>query len=249
MAKKRLLKLIFWAMSAPQLAMSRWMEGLSSGTFRSDLGRCLDYVDRHQNSVPPVLIDALVAAEDHRSEYHRGVDPIGMFRALWVRIFSGHVQGASTIEQQFVRVVTGRYERTLLRKLREQLLAIALARHRGKRAIASAYLAIAFYGSGCSGLAGLKARFGPHLDEIGERQALRFVSQLKYPRPWRPGVPWHERINARTEALWERRGRAANPSLERTRSSITPPPFPGSLPAPWRHNAARRPTQVLARDV
>jgi monofunctional glycosyltransferase len=197
-------------MSAPQIAISRWMEGLSIGTFRSDLERCLVYVDQHQKSVPSVFIDALVAAEDHRSEYHRGVDPIGMLRALWIQVVSGHVQGASTIEQQFVRVVTGHYERTISRKVREQLLAIALVRHRAKESIASAYLAVAFYGSGCIGLEGLNAKFGPHLDRVGEHQALRFVSQLKYPRPLQPSVLWYNKINARTEALWKHRVPAAN---------------------------------------
>lgn len=201
-------------MSALPIAISRWMEGLSIGTFRSDLERCLVFVDQHKKSVPPVFIDALVVAEDHRSMYHWGVDPIGILRALWIQVISGHIQGASTIEQQFVRVVTGRYERTILRKAREQLLAIALVRHRAKESIASAYLAVAFYGSGCIGLEGLNAEFGPYLEYVGEHKALMFVCQLKYPRPLNPNGLWINKINTRTEALLNRRVRVTNKSLQ-----------------------------------
>ena len=182
----------------------------------ADLQRCLDVVDRFRESVPYPFVGVLIEAEDHRSAYHLGIDPIGMLRAVWVRLVAGHVQGASTIEQQFVRVVTGRYERTAVRKVREQLLAIALARHRPKSSIASAYLAIAFYGSGCIGLDGLKGHFGHRLHSVGDNQALRFVSQLKYPRPLRPSAHWHAKINTRCEAILARREWAANKSLQRT---------------------------------
>ncbi len=203
MAKNRILKITITAISTPQIAISRCMEGLSTGMFHSDLELCLFYIDQYKNSVPSVFIDALFAAEDHRNQYHRGIDPIGMLRALWVRAIYGNVQGASTIEQQFVRTVTRRYERTIARKVREQLLAIALVRHREKKSIASAYLSIAFYGSGCVGLKGLKAKFGPQLDGVDKLEALRFVSQLKYPRPLQPSLLWHRKIDARTEMIWK----------------------------------------------
>lgn len=216
MAKKRVLKFLIFVLSAPLVAISRWLESASYETFVTDLERCLATVDRFRESVPPTFIDVLIEAEDHRSAYHPGVDPIGVLRAIWVRLISGHIQGASTIEQQFVRVVTGRYERTALRKLREQLLAIALVRHRPKNSIASAYLAIAFYGSDCIGLEGMSSHFGPGFDKVDDKQALRFVSQLKYPRPLRPGLHWKAKINSRCEVICARRERAANKPLQLT---------------------------------
>lgn len=190
-------------MSTPQIVVSRSMENISTGAFHSDLELCLFYIDQYKDSVPSVFIDALFAAEDHRNPHHRGIDPIGMLRAIWVKVIYGNVQGASTIEQQFVRIVTRRYERTIVRKVREQLLAVALARHREKKSIASAYLSMAFYGSSCIGLKGLKAKFGPQLDGVDKLEALRFVSQLKYPRPLQPSLLWHSKINARTEVIWK----------------------------------------------
>ena len=217
MATQRVLSLAIWTFSAPFVVISRCLE-IASATFRADLGLCLKCVDRLGDVVPAVFIDALVDAEDHRNELHLGVDPIGMLRALIVRIHTGQVQGASTIEQQFVRVVTKRYQRTVLRKIREQILAVAVSRCRKKKAVASAYLAIAFYGSGSVGVDGLKARFGPELHRVTDEQSLEFVAQLKYPRPQKPKAAWHNKINARIEALTERRRGAANKALHRTLS-------------------------------
>ena len=87
-----------------------------------------------------------------------------MIRALSVRIRHGTIQGASTIEQQFVRVMSGRYERSVARKLREQALAIAISRRREKKQVAAAYLSVAFYGSARRGVSGLMTQCGPELE-------------------------------------------------------------------------------------
>lgn len=213
MATQRVLSLAIWTFSIPLVVISRCIEG-ASASFKADLGLCLKCVDELGSVVPAVFIDALVEAEDHRNELHSGVDPIGMLRALIVRVQTGQVQGASTIEQQFVRVVTKRYQRTILRKIREQMLAVAVARRRKKNAIASAYLAIAFYGSGSIGVDGLKARFGPELRRVTDEQALEFVAQLKYPRPQKPKAIWHAKINTRIEALTDRKRGAASKVLQ-----------------------------------
>jgi penicillin-binding protein 1A len=123
--------------------------------FQDDIQHCLGAVDALNEKVPYSFVDVLISAEDHRSSLHLGVDPIAMIRAFLVRIFKGKIEGASTIEQQFVRTITGRFERTISRKVREQALAIAVSRRRSKYAIASAYLSVAFYGTGCVGLKGL----------------------------------------------------------------------------------------------
>lgn len=47
---------------------------------------------------------AFIATEDSRFYEHHGVDPVGIFRAASVAMFSGHAsQGASTITQQLAR--------------------------------------------------------------------------------------------------------------------------------------------------
>lgn len=180
------------------------LEVLSPKGLLADLDRCLTLVARHGASVPSVLIEALVLAEDHRSQLHPGVDVIAMIRALWVRATSGQIQGASTIEQQYVRVVSNRYERTMVRKLREQLLALMLARRADKQAVASAYLAIAFYGTGSIGIDALRARFGEDLSKVSLREALTVVAQLRHPRPLQPSEAWQSKISARLDLLFNR---------------------------------------------
>lgn len=213
MATKQILIYLYLVLSFPLIIISRLLEYHLSESFLTDLKRCLDVVDQFGETVPYQFIGVLIEAEDHRNVYHRGVDPIGITRAVWVRLTSGHTQGASTIEQQFVRVVTRRYERTIARKVREQLLAIAVVRHRSKRSIASAYLAIAYYGAGSIGLDGLRAHFGHTLRVTSAKQALRFLSQLKYPRPLKPSKHWYCEINSRCEAIWARREISTNKLL------------------------------------
>lgn len=202
MATERVLKAILWALAMPLCLVSLLLERFASGAFRSDLERCHELTSQLGRSVPSVFVDAVILAEDHRNAIHPGVDVLAIARALWMRLRYGQIQGASTIEQQFVRVVTNRNERTIRRKLREQFLALMLARRAPKRQIASTYLAVAFYGSGSIGLQGLRQRFGRNLESVSYPQALEMVAQLKYPRPQRPGEEWNSKLAARIDALY-----------------------------------------------
>lgn len=216
MAAQRVLKAILWVLATPLCLVALLLERFASGTLRSDLERCIELTGQLGRSVPGVFVDAVILAEDHRNALHPGVDVLAMVRAVWVRLRFGQIQGASTIEQQFVRVVTNRNERTVRRKAREQVLALMLARRMPKRRIASAYLAVAFYGSGSVGLQGLRQRFGRNLEKVPFPQALGMVAQLKYPRPQRPSEKWNSRLAARIEAIHSLGASTANKSLQRT---------------------------------
>lgn len=158
---------------------------------RDKLERCVKTIDSQMTEVPPNFFQYLVAAEDHRSEHHCGIDPIGIFRAAYVRLTKGHIQGASTIEQQFVRVVTGDYSRSMARKFKEQILAIALAKRRRKIDIGSAYLAIAYYGYNCEGARGIQQIIGgKNLSVASENQIASVVARLKYPKPLLDSSEW-----------------------------------------------------------
>ncbi|MFZ3288217.1 MAG: biosynthetic peptidoglycan transglycosylase [Telluria sp.] len=164
-------------------------------------------------SIPSRFVVTLVAAEDHRNSIHPGVDPIAMLRALLIWLRAGRVQGASTIEQQLVRVVLGCYERTLRRKLREQLVAVALSYKRSKTQIATAYLSNAFYGSGLYGLAALTYVCKPNLETASQDNISHMVARLKYPKPLSPTTEWHQRINTRAQYITIRLHRSANRSF------------------------------------
>jgi penicillin-binding protein 1C len=59
--------------------------------------------------IPPLLVHALLAAEDKRFFSHGGVDWIAISRAAWDNARSGRiVSGASTIHQQLIKNTTPR---------------------------------------------------------------------------------------------------------------------------------------------
>src|SRR5439155_1576734 len=70
--------------------------------------------------VPFSLLQAVLAAEDHRFFDHPGVDLRGLVRAAWVNFRAGRVaQGGSTITQQLVKNRLLDPKRTFMRKLDE----------------------------------------------------------------------------------------------------------------------------------
>ena len=117
--------------------------------------------------IPQVLKDAVVAAEDERFFEHRGVDPLAVVRAVWRDISGAHLQGGSTITQQYVKNVYTGSERTALRKLREASLAIRLEQHLSKDAILTRYLNTLYLGNGAAGVqAASKYYFGVPVQEL-----------------------------------------------------------------------------------
>lgn len=93
------------------------------------------------DQVPQSLQDAVVVTEDVRFWHHPGVDPIGMFRALFRNVRAGGVtEGASTLTQQLVKNYYLNGERTFKRKIPEIFMAVILDAKYSKREILEAYL-------------------------------------------------------------------------------------------------------------
>ena len=204
---ERFLAVLLTLLSAPIVWLARSVEAWNAFGIRSDIEKCLDVLDSQDVLLPSPFIVSLIAAEDHRNAIHSGVDPIAILRAVYVRCRFGDVQGASTVEQQFVRVVSGRYERTLARKVYEQVLAICVSRRREKVHIANAYLTVAYYGSAMAGVSGLKAKcgddlFGSEIDGIRE-----MIARLKYPEPSQPTAEWQRKVRARVTYIEHREAR------------------------------------------
>jgi len=146
-----------------------------------------------------------MAAEDHRNHLHCGVDHVAILRAIYVTLFYKKLEGGSTIEQQFVRTVLNRYEKTLSRKIREQILAVSLTRKRKKHQIASAYISIAHYGTNKNGMKSLlHLHKGIPFSELDKKTITEIVSRLKYPEPSFPNVFWISKIKTRINYI-ERR--------------------------------------------
>ena len=102
----------------------------------------------------PLLVKrAFIAAEDRRFYEHDGIDPVGIGRALVRNVRRGAVEeGASTITQQLARTVFLSQDRTIVRKLKEALLAGKLERQLSKQQILEQYLNYVYLGSSAYGV-------------------------------------------------------------------------------------------------
>ncbi len=105
-----------------------------------------------QQDIPLVLKQAVVAAEDTRFYRHSGVDIRGSARAL-VSDLRGNetLQGGSTITQQYVKLTYTGKDRTLVRKVKEAVLASKLDRKIDKDQILFRYLSTISLGEGTFG--------------------------------------------------------------------------------------------------
>ena len=105
-------------------------------------------------SMPPLVERACIAAEDRRFYQHKGIDPVGIGRAM-VRNITRHSveEGGSTITQQLARTVFLSQDRTVLRKVAEVALAGKLERQLSKQQILTEYLNVVYLGSSAYGVA------------------------------------------------------------------------------------------------
>src|SRR5712692_9716627 len=101
-------------------------------------------------SISPWLRDAVVNSEDARFYEHQGVDAVEMRAALAQAVEEGRARGASTLNQQLAKNLWLGEERSLLRKLKEVVLARRLEAL-GKDRVLELYLNVAEWGNGVYG--------------------------------------------------------------------------------------------------
>lgn len=168
----------------------------------AELVRINSLLSERQTFEPPILVQKLlISGEDHRHGRHGGVDVHAICRAIWRRVVNGRREGASTIEQQIVRVLTNRFELTMRRKLREVLLATLLTEMLSKDAMPRLYLSIGYFGWRMNGFLQACRRLGIQPDNISLDDGAALVARLKYPEPRFPKSRRLEQINRRREHL------------------------------------------------
>ena len=133
--------------------------------------------------LPDVLVQAVLVAEDRDFFTHGGIDPQGIARAAWVDIRNeGVTQGGSTITQQYVKNAFLTSERTLIRKLREAVLAVKLERQLSKEEILTRYLNAIYFGRGAYGVqAASREYFGKDVEDIGLAEAAYLAALIRAP--------------------------------------------------------------------
>lgn len=159
--------------------------GQQIGEFRAAAGSNLPVPD---SRIPPVVKDAVVAAED-RSFFHEGpVSTRSILRAAWADLTSNQtVQGGSTITEQYVKTVYTHGARTLHRKLVEAVVARTLAQKLTKQQILYRYLSIVYFGQGAYGVgAAAEAYFRTPVSELDASQAATLAGVLPAPSRYDP---------------------------------------------------------------
>jgi penicillin-binding protein 1B len=143
---------------------------------------------------PLVLMQAVLAAEDHRFFEHKGVDVRGLLRALWVNFRAGRVaQGGSTITQQLVKNRLLDPKRTLGRKIDEAWLATLVEWRYPKERILEAYLNEAYLGQrGALAVRGVGAAarsyFRKEVHQLNLAESALLAGMLRGPNTYSPTV-------------------------------------------------------------
>ncbi len=142
--------------------------------------------------VPPLLPAALKAVEDRNFDTNRGVNLVGILRALWFDIRARRLdQGGSTLTQQLARSYFLTTQRTASRKIREAIMAISLDEHFSKADLMNAYINEIHLGQDGDraingfGLAS-EFYFGKPLSELDLREIATLVALVRGPSYYDP---------------------------------------------------------------
>ena len=151
--------------------------------------------------VSPALIDAVIAAEDHRFWSHRGVDLVAVCSSTTRAVVGRRSRGASTITMQLASILDpslGRTSRhlTAIRKVEQALAAFAMERRWSKREILEAYLNMVTYRGELQGIgAASGVLFGKAPHGVDAAEAIVLASLIRGPNARR------ETVASRSEAL------------------------------------------------
>ena len=139
--------------------------------------------------IPQVMKDAMISVEDRRFYSHFGIDFWRTGGAIIEGITGSRarVGGTSTISQQLARNVFLNNNRSLDRKLREAVLAMALEAKFSKEQILELYLNKVYFGGGAYGIDSASRRFFSHpATELSVAEAAIIAGLVKAPSRYSP---------------------------------------------------------------
>ena len=145
-----------------------------------------EWLDHDQ--IPEVMKNAMIAVEDRRFYSHWGVDPLGLARAVYTAVQGDRrISATSTITQQLARNVFLNSNRSLDRKLREAVLAMALETKFSKDQILELYLNKVYFGGGAYGVDSASRKFFSHpATELTTAEAAIIAGLVKAPSRYSP---------------------------------------------------------------
>ncbi len=185
------------------------------------------------DKIPRNVRVATLAAEDHRFDFHPGVDLFSLFRAVWGNLTGTRRRsGASTIAMQLARILRPA-RRTYANKLRESYLALVLTDKLGRERILLEYLNRAPYGNRTRGIErAARLYFSRPAEDLTLAQAA-FLAGL----PWAPAA-----LNPYTKEGYSRALRRMRWILKRAREF-------GWISADEYSEALRQPIAISPRPT
>ena len=171
---------------------------------KSKIGR---FAEQNRESIPLADIpqsmqDAAIAAEDRTFYSNSGIDPKGIVRAAFSNAKGNSTQGASTITQQYVKILYLSQERTLSRKIKEAFLSLKVQQEKSKQAILEGYLNTVYFGRGAYGVqAAANAYFNKPAKKLTVPESAMLAAVLNSPNYLSP-----DKGAAGRPALMERYG-------------------------------------------
>ena len=143
------------------------------------------------NSIPTLVVNSFLSAEDKNFFKHPGVDAKGVLRAVINNISniiaSRRLEGASTITQQVAKNFLLSNEVSIDRKLKEAILAFRIERVLTKERILELYLNQIYLGEGSYGIASASLQyFDKPINELNYSEAALLAALPKAPSRYNP---------------------------------------------------------------
>ena len=142
------------------------------------------------SEIPQKVIDAFLVAEDKNFYSHRGIDYQGILRAAWVNLKAMKVvQGGSTITQQVAKQLYLSGRKSIVRKIKDMLLALQLEKKFSKDEILYLYLNKVYLGGGYYGVtAAFRGYFEKELKDATIAECALIAGLLVRPGRYSPYV-------------------------------------------------------------
>ncbi|MDA0819325.1 MAG: PBP1A family penicillin-binding protein [Proteobacteria bacterium] len=167
-----------------QTILVRARDGTPIVELGPSFGNWMDY-----DEIPQVMKDAMVAVEDRRFYLHFGIDPIRLTGAVVEGTIGdrSRIGGTSTISQQLARNLFLNNNRSVDRKAREAVLAMALEWKFSKEQILELYLNKVYFGGGAYGIDSASRNFFSHpATELSVAESAIIAGLVKAPSRYSP---------------------------------------------------------------
>ncbi|WGX96783.1 transglycosylase domain-containing protein [Nocardioides sp. L-11A] len=134
------------------------------------------------DEMPQFVKDGVVAAENRTFWTDNGIDPKGILSAAFSNAQGNTTRGASTITQQYVKILYLTQERTWKRKIKEAILSLKVKNQLSKQDVLEGYLNTIYFGRGAYGIqAAAKAYFAKDAADLNLKQSAALVAILNNP--------------------------------------------------------------------